>query len=157
MSIGQGDCRESTSGARVAPLSGSGRVTVHTDAGSSRGAWRADHLFRALQRHARLSARAPRSRSNTLSTRERKNSDPKESTRILIQYRAGLAMAYELDSNGGELCLRIFSPQDADDPSAFRVEARPGRAPDAACISECGATRMAALLEVARAWREKAL
>jgi hypothetical protein len=74
-----------------------------------------------------------------------------------MQYRAGRAMVYELDCKGRELCLWIFAPNENDDVQSYRIEARRGRSPDAACISESGATCEAALLEVARVWRERAL
>ena len=64
-------------------------------------------------------------------------------------------MIYELDCQGSELCLRIFQDKPAD-PETFRIEARRGRASDEICINEAGATRLAALQEVARVWRERA-
>jgi len=78
------------------------------------------------------------------------------SAKILTQYRSGLAMVYELECKGSELCLRI-SPDQPDTPENFRVEARSGRASDAACVDERGATRLAALQNVARVWRERAI
>ena len=76
------------------------------------------------------------------------------SAKILMQYRSGLAMVYELDCKGSELNLRI-SPDQTDTLENFRVEARSGRESDAACVDERGATRRAALQNVARVWRER--
>jgi hypothetical protein len=87
-----------------------------------------------------------------LSSRSTKNATSDRSLRIVTQYRSGASMEYELECDGVELCLRISPRATSADSGDWRVEARAGRAGDAACIAEWGATRGEALREVGRAW-----
>ncbi len=75
---------------------------------------------------------------------------------IATQYRSALGMTYELECRGAQLDLQVSQRKAPDDAGEWRVEARPGRAVDAARITEWGATRRDALSEVARSWTSQA-
>ncbi len=72
--------------------------------------------------------------------------------RIVLQHRERDSMIYELTCNGAELDLRFTPRDESNDPDEWRLEARPGRADDAACVTEWAATRAEALRAVGLKW-----
>lgn len=69
-----------------------------------------------------------------------------------MQHRDRDSMIYELSCNGAELDLRFTPREETNDPGEWRVEARLGRADDAACVTEWAATRAEALRAVGVKW-----
>jgi hypothetical protein len=81
--------------------------------------------------------------------------DTKSSTALKItnQFRSDGGMAYDLKCEGVRLTLVIAERTRADDPAAWRIEARGSLTADQkATLLEWGTTREEALQAIARAW-----
>jgi hypothetical protein len=77
--------------------------------------------------------------------------------RIALQFRERHNMAYDLDCAGVPLILRVFpSEGETQEAEEWRVEARATEAADAIVVTATAATRVLALCDVARRWRDTA-
>ena len=76
----------------------------------------------------------------------------KNALKITHQSRSGAGMVYDLRADGNRLTVRVFPREAVGDSGEWRIEARTSDAPEAAVVSQWGATRIDALREVGRAW-----
>ena len=83
-----------------------------------------------------------------------KKTETKDGLRITDQFRGKRGMVYDFRSHGARLTVCISPRANQDDQADWRVEAWAGGAPEAAVITEWGATRAAALSAVALFWAE---
>ena len=76
----------------------------------------------------------------------------KAAVRITNQFHDRGGMAYNLNCEGARLTVRVFGRTSPDDPTDWRIEARTNGKIDNFVITGSGASRAAALHEVAGAW-----
>jgi len=76
--------------------------------------------------------------------------------KITQQAHVRTAMVFDLSADEHRLTLSTYGRENADDVADFRIEARPSRAPDAPVVTGWGSTRLEALAEVGKSWRERA-
>lgn len=91
-----------------------------------------------------------------MSAHASKNGKDEAALRIVMQHRDKESMIYELSCKGIELEIRMFPLEAAEEPSGWRLEARPGRALGAFCVTESAATRSEALRAIGQKWASSA-
>jgi hypothetical protein len=83
-------------------------------------------------------------------------SESSEALKITMQYRTKHRIVYELQSGAGLVDVHVWQRQAEAPESGWRVEAHNGRSADAIIIGKLASTPREALLEVGRAWGDRA-